>query len=225
MDLLLVEDDAAYAQMLADELRALDHAVTIAPTGVAALEAVARDHFDAMILDRMLPHMEGTSVLQRLREAGNTLPVLMLSALGRSAEKVEGLEAGADDYVVKPTPAPELDARLKALARARGWTVVGGGDTLRAGDITVSPTQLRAWRNDVPLDLTKLELALLTELARQPGTILTRAMLLERVWGYDFEPATNIVDAQVRMLRRKLTADGGDDPIITKRGLGYMLRA
>ncbi len=225
MDLLLVEDDMAYAETLAEELRALDHAVTIAPTGISALEAVARARFDAMILDRMLPQLEGTSVLQRLREAGNTLPVVMLSALGRSVEKVEGLDAGADDYVVKPTPAIELDARLKALARARGWTAGGsGGDTLRAGDITVSPTQLRAWRNEQPLDLTKLELGLLTELARQPGTILTRAMLLERVWGYDFEPATNIVDAQVRMLRRKLIAAGGDDPIVTKRGLGYMLR-
>ncbi|WP_210357119.1 MULTISPECIES: response regulator transcription factor [Sphingomonas] len=223
MDLLLVEDDAAYADTLAQELRALDHRVTIATNGVAALEAVARESFDAVILDRMLPQMEGTAVLQRLRESGATLPVLMLSALGRSVEKVEGLEAGADDYVVKPTPAPELDARLKALARARGWTE-RNGDTLRAGDITVSPTQLRAWRADVPLDLTKLELGLLTELARQPNMILTRAMLLERVWGYDFEPATNIVDAQVRMLRRKLTADGGDDPIVTKRGLGYMLR-
>jgi two-component system, OmpR family, response regulator len=223
MDLLLVEDDAAYADTLAQELRALDHRVTIATNGVAALEAVARESFDAVILDRMLPQMEGTAVLQRLHESGATLPVLMLSALGRSVEKVEGLEAGADDYVVKPTPAPELDARLKALARARGWTE-RNGDTLRAGDITVSPTQLRAWRADVPLDLTKLELGLLTELARQPNMILTRAMLLERVWGYDFEPATNIVDAQVRMLRRKLTADGGDDPIVTKRGLGYMLR-
>lgn len=223
MDLLLVEDDAAYADTLAQELRALEHRVTIATNGVAALEAVARESFDAVILDRMLPQMEGTAVLQRLRESGATLPVLMLSALGRSVEKVEGLEAGADDYVVKPTPAPELDARLKALARARGWTEKNA-DTLRAGDITVSPTQLRAWRADVPLDLTKLELGLLTELARQPNMILTRAMLLERVWGYDFEPATNIVDAQVRMLRRKLTADGGDDPIVTKRGLGYMLR-
>ena len=223
MDLLLVEDDATYAATLAEELRGLDHAVTVASTGIAALEAVARDRFDAMILDRMLPQMEGTCVLQRLREAGNTLPVVMLSALGRSAEKVEGLDAGADDYVVKPTPAAELDARLKALSRARGWTAAGG-DTLRAGDITVSPTQLRAWRGDRPLDLTRLELALLTELARRPGTILTRAMLLERVWGYDFEPATNIVEAQVRMLRRKLTADGGDDPIVTKRGLGYLLR-
>ncbi|AXJ96959.1 MULTISPECIES: response regulator transcription factor [unclassified Sphingomonas] len=223
MDLLLVEDDTVYAATLAEELRALDHRVTIAPNGVAALEAVARDSFDAMILDRMLPQMEGTTVLQRLRESGATLPVLMLSALGRSVEKVEGLEAGADDYVVKPTPAPELDARLKALARARGWTEKAG-DTLRAGDITVSPTQLRAWRGDMPLDLTKLELGLLTELARQPNMILTRAMLLERVWGYDFEPTTNIVDAQVRMLRRKLTAAGGEDPIVTKRGLGYMLR-
>ena len=184
---------------------------------------VERDRFDAVILDRMLPHLDGASVVRRLRDNGHRLPVLMLSALGQSDQKIDGLESGADDYVVKPTPAAELDARIKALVRARGWTD-DGAETLRAGDITISPGQFRAWRDGRPLDLAKLEFKLLTELARHAGSFLTRAMLLERVWGYDFEPATNIVDAQVRMLRRKLTADGADDPIVTKRGIGYMLR-
>lgn len=223
MNLLIVEDDAEYAEALRAELRALDHSVTLAGTGQAALVAVERDSFDAVILDCMLPQMDGASVVRRLREQGQTLPVLMLSALGRSVEKVDGLEAGADDYVVKPTPASEIDARLRALLRARGWT---GSETmtLRAGEIIVSPGQHRAWRGEHALDLTKLELRLLTELVRHAGSYLTRAMLLERVWGYDFEPATNIVDVQIRSLRRKLTADGGDDPVVTKRGIGYMLR-
>ena len=223
MNLLLVEDDEDYATTLAEELRALDHQVTLAPNGAVALQIADREPFDAAIIDRMLPQMDGTAVLRRLRESGKMLPVVMLSALGRSAEKVEGLDAGADDYVVKPTPAAELDARLKALMRGRQWTH-GTGDTVRAGDITVSPARFRAWRNDRPLDLVRLELQLLAELVRNAGTVLTRAMLIERVWGYDFEPTTNIVDVQIRALRRKLTADGEDDPIVTLRGIGYMLR-
>ncbi|MBN8849427.1 MAG: DNA-binding response regulator [Sphingomonas sp. 67-36] len=224
MNLLLVEDDEGYAATLAEELRALDHQVTIAPTGGAALQIADREPFDAAIIDRLLPQMDGTAVLRRLRESGKMLPVVMLSALGRSAEKVEGLEAGADDYVVKPTPAAELDARLKALLRGRQWTAGGGGDTIRVRDITVSPARFRAWRGERPLDLVRLELNLLAELARNAGTVLTRAMLIERVWGYDFEPTTNIVDVQIRALRRKLMADGEDDPIVTVRGVGYMLR-
>ncbi|MFW2850820.1 response regulator transcription factor [Sphingomonas sp. TX0543] len=223
MNLLLVEDDEDYATTLAEELRALDHEVTVAASGAVALQAADREPFDAAIIDRMLPQMDGTEVIRRLREGGKRLPVVMLSALGRSAEKVEGLDAGADDYVVKPTPAIELDARLKALLRGRQWTT-GDGDTVRAGDIVVSPTRFRAWRNDRPLDLVRLELQLLAELARNAGTVLTRAMLIERVWGYDFEPTTNIVDVQIRALRRKLIGDGESDPIVTLRGIGYMLR-
>ncbi|GGB26241.1 transcriptional regulatory protein PrrA [Sphingomonas metalli] len=223
MKLLIVEDDADYAAGLKAEMEALDHRVTVAATGPAGLTAVEREGFDAVILDCMLPQIDGASVARRLRAGGHRLPVLMLSALGRSSEKVGGLEAGADDYVVKPTPAEEIDARLKALIRARGWTGGGETDTLAAGDIVVSPGQHRAWRAGEPLDLTRLEFALLAELARHAGSYLTRAMLLERVWGYDFEPTTNIVDAQIRSLRRKLTVAGGEDPIQTKRGVGYML--
>lgn len=224
MKLLIVEDDVEYAAALKAELAQRDHHVTLAETGPSALTAIEREGFDAMILDSMLPQLNGVAVVERLRAAGHSLPVLMLSALGRSAEKIGGLTAGADDYCVKPTPAAEIEARLNALLRARGWTA-GEADTLRAGDIVVSPGQHRAWRGEVPLDLTRLEFGLLTELMRHAGSYLTRAMLIERVWGYDFEPGTNIVDAQVRLLRRKLTANGGDDPIATKRGVGYMLRA
>lgn len=223
MMLLLVEDDSPAAELMAAELRALDHQVVVAGHGEEALLAVERQGFDAVILDRMLPRIDGATVVRRLRDRGKTLPVLILSALGRTDEKVGGLEAGADDYVVKPAPAAEIDARLKALIRARGWTETEA-DTIRAGDIVVSPTQHRAWRGTRALDLAKLEFRLLAELARHAGGYLTRAMLIERVWGYDFEPAANIVDAQVRGLRRKLTLDGGDDPIVTKRGVGYMLR-
>jgi len=162
-------------------------------------------------------------VLARLRGGNMTVPVIMLTALGRSVEKVEGLEAGADDYVVKPVAAAELSARLAAVVRGRGWTG-GSADTIRAGDIVVSPTKFRAWRDGTALDLGKLEFKLLAEFVANADAVLTRAMLVERVWGYDFAPTTNIVDVYVRHLRVKLTAAGGEDPIVTVRGVGYMLR-
>ncbi len=223
LNLLLVEDDAVFAQAMAEELRGLDHRVTVAVDGREALAAVDSAPFDAVVLDRMLPKVDGMSVLARLRGGNMTVPVIMLTALGRSVEKVEGLEAGADDYVVKPVAAAELSARLAAIVRGRGWTG-GSADTIRAGDIVVSPTKFRAWRDGIALDLGKLEFKLLAEFVANADAVLTRAMLVERVWGYDFAPTTNIVDVYVRHLRVKLTAAGGEDPIATVRGVGYMLR-
>jgi DNA-binding response OmpR family regulator len=223
MNLLLVEDDAVFAQAMAEELRGFDHVVTIAADGRDALASVDSRSFDAVILDRMLPRVDGIAVLERLRGNDMTVPVIMLSALGRSVEKVEGLEAGADDYVVKPIAAAELNARLLALVRGRRWTA-GGGDTIQAGDIVVSPAKVRAWRGGVALDLGKLEFKLLAEFVANADAVLSRAMLVERVWGYDFAPTTNIVDVHVRHLRLKLTAAGGDDPIVTVRGVGYLMR-
>ena len=223
LQLLLVEDDAAYAAALADELRGIGHTVTVAGDGRAALTAMNEAAFDAVILDRMMPRLDGMSVLQTLRSGGMTLPVIMLTALSASQDKVEGLEAGADDYVVKPVAASELQARLTAILRGRGWTA-SSADTLQAGDIVVSPTTFRAWRRGRPIDLAKLELKLLIELVRNADAVLTRAMLIERVWVYDFMPDTNLVDVHIRRLRRKLTEGGDDDPIQTLRGIGYMLR-
>ena len=225
LHLLLVEDDEALAAMLSDELRALGHEVAMAGDGREALVAVSNAHYDAVILDRLLPLLDGVSVLERMRASRMTTPVIMLTALGRSIEKVEGLEAGADDYVVKPVDVAELNARLHAVLRGRQWVATpADADTISAGDITVSPAKHRAWRDGKAVDLSKVELGLLAELARNADTVLTRAMLYERVWGYDFEPSTNIIDAQVRRLRIKLTEHGGSDPIVTIRGVGYMLR-
>jgi two-component system OmpR family response regulator len=224
LNLLVIEDDAALAASLADELRGFGHRVALGADGKQALSAVASEQFDALILDRMLPQVDGMTVLERLRRENVTLPIIMLSALGRSVEKVEGLQAGADDYVAKPVSAAELEARVLAVLRGRQWTV-SDSDTLRAGDIVVSPGKYRAWRAGKPLDLGKVELNLLAELVRNADSVLTRAMLTERVWQYDFEPASNIVDAYIRRLRVKLTADGGHDPIETMRGVGYLLRA
>lgn len=222
-NLLLVEDDQAYATTLRAELAGHSHNVRWVTDGRQAYDAVYADQYDAMILDRMIPELDGLSLLQRLRESGLTMPVLMLSARGKSNDKVTGLHGGADDYVVKPVSGDELDARLHALLRARKWTEASA-DTIRVGDIVISPAQYRAWRNGRVIDLINLELKLLVELARNPDIVLTRAMLLERVWGYDFEPATNVVEVYIKRLRNKLVAEGESDPIVTVRRVGYVLR-
>lgn len=221
--LLIVEDDDSLALLLSKQMASFGHQPSIASNGREALDMLASQAFDVIILDRILPGMDGISVLERLRDAGVTMPILMLTALGQSSNKVEGLNAGADDYLVKPVDPNELNARLHALHRARHWKK-DEGDTLRSGDIVVSPTKFRAWRAGKALDLPNIEFKLLTEFVRNAGTMLTRPMLLDRVWQYDFEPATNIVEAHIRRLRIKLTEHGGDDPIATVRGVGYMLR-
>ena len=224
MNLLLIEDDAVFAEALSAELRTFGHSVTAVGDGRSALQAFDSERYDAAVLDWMLPQLDGVSVLQRMRRDGTTIPVIMLSARGQSADKIEGLEAGADDYVTKPVAGEELHARLNALVRGRGWQA-GESETLRAGDIVVSPAKFRAWRDGKPLDLAVLELNLLAELVRNADAVVTRAMLWERVWHYDFAPSANVIQAHICRLRNHLTAHGGDDPIVTMRGVGYMLRA
>jgi two-component system OmpR family response regulator len=223
LNLLIVEDDAALAAMMARELREFDHDVTVTGDGVAALSAVEQDRFDAVVLDRMLPELDGISVLERLRGDDVGLPVIMLSALGLSNDKVEGLDAGADDYVVKPVAAVELNARINAVVRGRQWPAVDAS-MLRAGDIVISPKRFRAWRAGKPIPLAKLEFDLLLEFVRNADNVVPRASLFEKVWGLDFEPQSNILDVYVGRLRRKLMEQGGDDPFTTVRRVGYMLR-
>jgi two-component system OmpR family response regulator len=221
-DLLIVDEDVSLATLLAKQLAAFGHRPTLVHDGREAMVAIADQPFDIIILDRVLPIVDGIAALMRLREAGVTVPIIMQSTLGLSINKVEGLNAGADDYLVKPVDPDELNARLHALVRARGWDQEG--DTLKSGDIIVSPTKFRAWRAGKDLNLPNIEFRLLAEFVRNAGAVLTRPMLLERVWHYDFEPTTNIVEAYIRRLRIKLTANGQENPILTMRGVGYMLR-
>jgi two-component system, OmpR family, response regulator len=223
LNLLLVEDDAEGAARLAAELAEFGHRSSIAHDGWAALEAMATRPFDAVLLDRMMPGLDGMAFLQKVREAGSTLPIIMVTELGMPRDRIEGLEAGADDYVVKPVTAGELNARLAAVLRGRQWARPGV-DTLSAGDITINPNGFRAWRGGIALDLGKIELKLLTEFVRSPDAVLTRRMLLDRVWGTEFDPSSNLLDVYVRRLRRKLGAAGGGDMIRTVRGVGYSLR-
>lgn len=223
LKLLIVEDDRQQAALLSQQLSAFGHCSEIVYDGQAAIEKISRDTFDALVLDRMLPVLGGMSVIESLRAAGIGIPTLMLTALGQTLEKVEGLNAGADDYVAKPIDPEELNARLLALVRARRWQS-GTSDTLEVGDLRISPVKFRVWRNGRNLDLPKTEFNLLLELARNAGSVLTRSMLLERVWQYEFEPETNIVDVYIRRLRLKLCQFGDPDPVVTVRGVGYALR-
>lgn len=224
LNLLIVEDDEDLATQLGEQLSLFGHESIIVADGRRANHMMAAKHFDAVILDRILPMTDGLTLLKNLREHNILTPVVMMTALGQSRQKVEGLEGGADDYVVKPVDPAELNARLQALVRARGWTDKGTDETLRAGDLVVSPARHSVWRDGKALRLQKTEFKVLVELIRNAGIPVTRAMLLERVWNYDFEPTTNLVDAYIRRLRIKLMEFGGDDPIVTIRGLGYMIR-
>ncbi|MEE4455189.1 response regulator transcription factor [Novosphingobium resinovorum] len=223
LQILLVEDDRQLQRQIVRQMAEFGHEVEAVGDAAAALVLVSRQAFDVLVLDWMLPGMDGIAVLRELRGRGMDMPVLMLTALGHTLDKVEGLEAGADDYVVKPVDPLELNARLQALLRARKATGKAA-DTIAAGDIVVSPSRMAAWRAGQPLGLSHTEFKLLLELARDAGTVLTRPMLIERVWGRDFVTTTNIVDAHIRQLRLKL-GQHGDDPIGTVRGIGYVLQA
>lgn len=223
LSILVVEDDTELARLLAGQLSAAGHEVQVEEDAAAAIALVGSRPFDVILLDRMLPAIDGVDVLKRLRREQVDVPVILLTALGRLAERVEGLDAGADDYIVKPFEIDELTARIRTVVRRR----VGQGadnSTVSAGDVTVSLLRHRVTRAGRPIELHKTEIKLLAELVRAAGDVVTRAMLLERVWGYDFVPTTNIVDAYIRRLRLKLEIPGLPDPIATVRGVGYMFR-
>lgn len=223
LNLLLAEDDTALAETLADALAAFGYMVTVAEDGRAALTALSQEQFDAVVLDSMMPKVDGVSLLRKVRDGGLTLPVIMLTAPSQSSDKTEELDARADHYLAKPVTADELNAWLSTILRGRSWSAPSS-DTLRVGDIVVSPTRFRAWRGGTAIDLSKHELNLLVEFVRNADSVLTRKMLVECVWGCDSDPKSNVVDASIRRLRKKLIQAGGDDPILTVRGTGYMLR-
>ncbi|WP_294255015.1 response regulator transcription factor [uncultured Sphingomonas sp.] len=222
--ILVVEDDAQLSALLVRQLGMLGYTVEAVADGRAAIATLGRAQFDAVLLDRLLPAIEGVEVLRRIRAEGVETPVILLTALGLTQERVEGLEAGADDYIVKPFEIDELNARIRAVLRRRS---APGADTatLTAGDVTVSVLRHRVTRAGKPIELQKTELKLLAELVREAGSVLSRKMLIERVWGYDFVPTTNIVDVHILKLRQRLDMPGLPDPIATVRGVGYMFRA
>ncbi|MET3827892.1 MULTISPECIES: response regulator transcription factor [Sphingomonas] len=221
MRLLVVEDDARTARLLVSDLADLGHDSVVAPDGRAALLQATADQFDAVLLDVMLPHVDGIGVARALRDRGVSVPIVMLTALGDLDQRLVGLDAGADDYLVKPAAPVEIEARIKAIQRRTARANDGG--VMRAGDIEVNEVKHRAVRNGRVLTLPKLEFQMLCELIRNKNSVVTRQMFYRTVWDYDFEPATNIVESYIRRVRAQLCANGEADPITTIRGVGYMI--
>ncbi len=219
---LVVDDEPAIRVALERALRLEGFAVRTAADGEAALAAVAAQPPAAIVLDVVLPGIDGHTVAARLRAAGDDTPICILSARDEVADRVAGLQAGADDYLVKPFAIEELVARLHALLR-RGAPKAGGG-LLVFADLQVDPARRIATRGGAPLELTRREFDLLEALARNAGLVLSRRQLLEQVWGYDWEADGNVVDVFVGYLRRKLEADGRPRILQTVRGVGFVLR-
>lgn len=218
---LVVDDDPAIASMAARALRLEGYDTTVAADGETALDTVRRSLPDVIVLDLGLPDIDGIHVCTRLRSVGNDVPILMLTARSEVADRVVGLQSGADDYLVKPFAVEELLARVEALLRRS----VGDGDgPLRFADVTLDLRSHTASRGAAVLDLTRREFDLLEVFMRHPGQVLDRFQLLERVWGHELEVEPNTVDVYVGYLRRKLEAGGEQRLLQTVRGVGFALR-
>jgi len=223
MQILLIEDDARVADHVARGLREAGHLVDMARGGREGLFKAAAEQFDAIVLDRMLPEIDGLKILQTIRATGDTTPVLILSALGDVDERIKGLRAGGDDYLPKPFALSELIARVEVLGR-RG-SAIAETTQLVIGDLIVDLLGRAVTRGGRRIDLTQREFRILEYLMRNEGRVVTRSMLLEHVWDYSFDPQTNIVDQHVSRLRQKVDRDFPTALIETVRGTGYVIRA
>ncbi|HLG67051.1 MAG TPA: response regulator transcription factor [Acidimicrobiales bacterium] len=219
---LVVDDDPAVSASLDRALRLEGYEVSTAATGGGALQALSRGTTDAVVLDLQLPDLDGVEVCRRMRRSGDDTPVLMLTARDAVGDRVSGLDAGADDYLVKPFALAELLARLRALLRRR---VGAEGEVLRFGDLSLDLATREAYRGERLFTLTRIEFDLLELFLRHPRQVLTRELILDRVWGYDFDSGTNSLAVYIGYLRRKTEAGGEPRLIHTVRGIGYVLKA
>lgn len=225
MKVLLVEDDLDVGQFISSELELAGHDCVHRTDGEAALHDARSNAYDVMIIDRMLPRMDGLTLIKTLRNAGSHVPMLVLSALGEVDDRVKGLQCGADDYLVKPFSIEELLARLEVLYR-RVSTPQGNALTaLEVGELTMDLLTQEVKREGVVISLQPREYKLLEFLMRHAEQVVTRAMLLEQVWGYHFDPQTNVIDVHVSRLRQKLDKDFTSPMLTTVRGAGYRLGA
>ncbi len=222
MRILVIEDDADTAAYIAKGLREKGHISDHAKDGKAGLFMALEQRYDAMVVDRMLPGLDGLSIIKTLRSADNGTPALILSALGEIDDRVNGLRAGGDDYLVKPFAFSELLARLEAIVRRAGSEAPE--TVLRVGDLEMDLLTRLVRRAGRPIDLQPREFRLLEYLMRHRGQVITRTMLLENVWDYHFDPQTNVIDVHVSRLRRKIDRDFDQPLLHTVRGAGYMLR-
>ncbi|MFJ3584653.1 response regulator transcription factor [Streptomyces sp. NPDC090127] len=224
--ILVVDDEPEVRAAVADGLAVEGYAVREAADGLAALSEVAAWQPDALVLDVMMPVLDGLAVCRRLRALGDRTPVIVLTALGSVSERVDGLDAGADDYLVKPFALDELTARVRALLRRfapEPGLADGTDERLAFADLVVDPATRTGSRAGRPLEFSRTEFALLELLLRHPGQVLPRELILERVWGQDFGPESNSLAVYVGYLRRKLEAGGESRLVQTVHGIGYRL--
>lgn len=225
MRILVVDDDRAVRESLRRSLSFNGYTVDLATDGQDALEQVATSRPDAMVLDVMMPRVDGLEVCRRLRSTGDDLPILVLTARDSVSERVAGLDAGADDYLPKPFALEELLARLRALLRRAAPDPDSPADeVLRFADLSLDPATREVTRGDRPISLTRTEFSLMEMLMANPRRVLTRSRILEEVWGYDFPTSGNALEVYVGYLRRKTEAGGEPRLIHTVRGVGYVLR-
>lgn len=223
MHVLVVEDDERVASHVVKGLKGEGWLVDHVADGRQALFQVAAETYDVIVLDRMLPNVDGLKILQTMRASGDNTPVLVLSALGDVDNRVKGLRAGGDDYLAKPFAFSELLARVEALSRRKG--VVQETTELQLADLEMNLLSRTVTRQGRPIDLTAREFMLLEHLLRNAGRVVSRSMLLEAVWDYNFDPQTNIIDQHVSRLRQKIDRDFDPPLLQTVRGMGYTIRA
>ncbi|MEW5838387.1 MAG: response regulator transcription factor [Pseudomonadota bacterium] len=221
MRILLIEDDTQAADFLRKGLTASGHSVDMAHDGDLGLRMALEGNYDVLIVDRMLPRRDGLSLIRMLRADARHTPALVLSALGQIDQRVEGLRAGGDDYLVKPYAFSELLARVEVLARRSRAVAQEGAQVLRMADLEFDLAHHRVTRAGKRIQLQPREMRLLEYLMRRPGRVLTRAMLLEHVWDMHFDPQTNVVDSQISRLRAKIDRDFHPPLLHTLRGFGY----
>src|SRR5579884_3231936 len=223
MDVLVVEDDPRIARVVERALTDKGHKVEVAFDGLSGLTSAERGTHDLVVLDWMLPEMDGLEVARELRRQRVRTPILMLTARDAVPDRVRGLDAGADDYLVKPFALDELLARVRALGRRAGE--ITGDDLLRAGDLTVDLARREVRRGEREIELTPREFDLLRYLLRHQGRVLTKDQILEHVWGYDSEATSNVVEIYIHYLREKIDRDQPRPLIRTVRGVGYTIKA
>lgn len=222
MKVLLVEDDCSVSEFIAGELEAAGFDCTRVADGASGLQTARNGGFDVLVVDRMLPELDGLSIVHALREAGDMTPVLVLSALGEVEDRVQGLHCGADDYLTKPFSMAELQARLEVLHR-RASSPQDSPTRLQVADLEMDLLTQEVQRQQTRINLQPREYKLLEYLMRHAGQVVTRAMLLEHVWGYHFDPQTNVIDVHVSRLRQKIDRDFEPPLLATVRGAGYRL--
>ncbi|MEH3134216.1 MAG: response regulator transcription factor [Mycolicibacterium neoaurum] len=225
MRILVVDDDRAVRESLRRSLSFNGYSVDLAQDGVEALEAISSDRPDAVVLDVMMPRLDGLEVCRHLRSTGDDLPILVLTARDSVSERVAGLDAGADDYLPKPFALEELLARMRALLRRRATPEEAADNrALTFSDLSLDPVTREVTRGERSISLTRTEFSLLEMLIANPRRVLTRSRILEEVWGFDFPTSGNALEVYVGYLRRKTEAEGEPRLIHTVRGVGYVLR-